>query len=72
LAVCQYYLIQIAFSTTTDTFLQELQFGISINLEAVVFLGYIVFLPINAVHYSVMGAKIRALPSLPNMEDQKL
>ena len=53
-------------------FRDDLQFGILINLESVFNLRYTVFVHIQAVNNSVMGAKIRAMPWLRNMRDLKL
>jgi len=53
-------------------FLHALQLAISINLESVFYLWYIVFLPITAVNDSVMKARIRAMHWLRNMQQLKL
>jgi hypothetical protein len=42
--------------------LHTAQLAISINLESVLYLGYIVILPIRAVNYHVMNAKLHAMP----------
>ena len=67
-ALCEHYLIKIAFSTTMDMFLHALQLVISINFELVFYLWYLEFLPITAVNNSVMNKEICALPWLPNMQ----
>jgi len=47
---------------TKDTFLHALQLSISINLESVFDVRYIVFLSILAVNNSVMNPEISAMP----------
>jgi len=71
-AVCQYYLIKVAFSTTNNTFLHALQFAISINVESVFYFWYIVLSLIRGDKNYLMSAKICAMPWLPNMQELKL
>jgi len=52
------YLTKIVFSTTNDTCLHAVQHAISINLESVFFLLYIVFLARQVVNNSVMSSMI--------------
>ena len=59
--VCELYLIKMAFSTTNDVFLYALQLAILIDLVSVLYVWYIVFLPMMAVNNSVMNAKISAM-----------
>jgi len=51
-------------------FLQALQFAITITLESLFNLRYVVFLPIMAVNNSGMSLKIEGMPSLPTMHEQ--
>jgi len=71
-AVCEYYLIKIAFSTTKDMFLDALQIAISINLESIFYICYIAFLHIVRVNNSVMNAKLSVRSWLANMQQLKL
>ena len=53
-------------------FLHALQLAISINLESVFYLWYIVYLSVTAVNNSIMNAEISAMPCLPSMQQPKL
>jgi len=59
-------------SSTNDVFLHAGQLAISINLESVFYLWYIVFVHIRAVSNSIMNGKIHAMPSFPNMQQPKM
>jgi succinate-acetate transporter protein len=52
-------LTKIVFSITNDTCLHAVQLAISINLESVFFLLWIVFLAIKVVNKSVMSSLVR-------------
>jgi len=60
------------YSAANNLFLHGLQFAISIILESLFFLLYVLFLPIEAVNSSGMSSYIRAMPWLPNTNDHKL
>jgi len=64
--------MEIAFSSTNNMFLHALHLAISINLELVFYPSYIVYFPLRMFNDSVMNAKIRTIPWLPNMELPKL
>ena len=53
-------------------FFHALQLAILIILKLVFYLWYSALLPIRAVNNSVMNAKIRAMPSLSNMQQLKV
>jgi len=52
--------------------LHALQLAISINLELVIYLWYIVYLPIRVGNNSVINSKIRAMPWLRNIQQLNL
>ena len=64
-AVCQWYLNTIVFATTNNRCLHAVQLALSINLECVFFLFYIVFLAIKAVNSSLMSSLICVKPCYP-------
>jgi hypothetical protein len=59
--VCQSYLTKITFSTTHIVMLHAWQLAISINLESVIYLLYILWLPIRVVNNSFDDAKINTM-----------
>jgi len=70
--VWQWCVTKIMYSTYSNYCLQVLELAISIIVGSVVFLLYVVFLPIMAVNGSGMSSNIHAMPSLCNMQDQIL
>jgi len=59
-------------STTNNTFWHDLQLPISINLKSVLYLWYILCMPVMAVNNDIMTAKISTMPWLPKMQHSKL
>jgi hypothetical protein len=60
--------MKIAFSTTNNILLDVVWFAILINLESVLCVCQVVFLPIKAVNNMGMCVTIYGLPSLLNMQ----
>jgi len=65
-------MIKIDYSTASNYFLHVWWVAILVILESVFVLSYFGFLTIKEVNSSVMSSYISIMPSLPNMQDQKL
>ena len=59
-------------SGTNNLLLHVLQFAISINIQSVFYLWYVVFWCTKADNNTVMRTKIRVMPRVPNMHDRTL